>query len=196
MKITDKDQLIPDHAVLLKVVQEHPFHDSLDESIDSITVRRPEQAECIQICLDGHDVTLVVYPANAVNDHYLYLLYHEFGHVADRLNPAFNYSEEQRQALKEHKRENFVELWNLYIDARLNDAGLFRLSINSKVFKRIKGKPVIVERTMETELWERANFLSSRGFRDADEVVSYIWQHPRQLYSFNDLVNLIRQHME
>jgi len=58
---------------------------------------------------------------------YQYILSHEFGHVYDRMDLGFQYSIEARRSLNENRNKLvFVtDLWNTYINGRLDKLGLF-----------------------------------------------------------------------
>ncbi len=49
-----------------------------------------------------------------------------------------------------------------------------------------------VERTPDTQLLERIDFLNKRGFSNAD-IVHDIWDHPEEEYSFNALIYIVKQ---
>lgn len=191
MQIIDKDNILPSPKVLEDVIANHPFHSSLSSQLKTVTIRQPNHNERIQIQTDGNDVTLIIYPFDSMNEQQRYILFHEFGHVADRLTPAFGYSETARNNLSDRQRVNFIQLWNLYIDARLNHLGIYHY-FQGQFIRITNGKAEFVERTQETQLLERKDFLSKRGFSNAD-IVHDIWDHPEKVYSCNDLIDIIKQ---
>jgi hypothetical protein len=96
MRILDNEQLIPDHAVLDRIVRNHPFSKNLAKQLDTIVIELSEQAEIAKEKIEYDDsftnVRLGVGRDTAKKGNYEYILYHEFGHAADRLNPEFGYS--------------------------------------------------------------------------------------------------------
>ena len=191
MRIIDKDNILPNPSVLEDVIANHPFHGDLANQLNTVTVGRPNQSEGVHIQTEGNDITLVIFPLQSIDDQHRYLLYHEIGHVADRLNPAFKYYETIRENLRDHQRENFVELWNLYIDARLNRLHIYRHS-PGRFLRKLKDTVEFVERTHENQLVERIDYLFKRGFCNP-QIVHDIWNHPEKIYTSIDLVDIVKE---
>ena len=194
VKIIDPDNILRDQSALIKVIQGHPFSATLCRDINSVTIEEPLEGQCISVSLKDGNVTLFIYRDTQDEDNFHHVLYHEFGHVADRFNPSFRYSKEQRDALSCHERENLIELWNVYIDARLNRARLFQLPTHGQCAVRVEGKLRLVPHSIETKLCMHANFLSSRNFQNASDVVDHIWKNPEQFLSFQDMLDLVKSH--
>jgi hypothetical protein len=171
--IIDPADLIPDRSEFEKIVSNHPFLKGLDRKISNVEL---EKAERPSVMVEGMEVILFLPKYQVVNDTVIYVLHHEFGHVADRFNEAFQYSETERSSLsaKKYWLENFLELWNVFIDSRLHAVGLFRLYGLSQISMKIDGKRRIVDRSIERVPLEHSSFLESRGFRDAHIVVNAI----------------------
>ncbi len=195
MLIVDKDNILPDSSVLEEVIANHPFHNNLENLLDTVTIKRLSSSDRISIQTEGPNVTLFIYHSDTVNDQYRYILYHEFGHSADIHNPHFEYSEDAKQALNNRQRENFTELWNLYIDARLNRYNIYCHS-PGKLIRNVNGQRLVVEITQETQLIERMDRLSKRDFNNASVIVEDIWNNPMKEYTFIDLVNLVKINMQ
>ncbi|MHC4394564.1 MAG: hypothetical protein ACYS1A_02820 [Planctomycetota bacterium] len=189
MLIVDKDNILPDSSVLEEVITHHPFHNDLVSQLDTVTIK---WSGSVDIETKGPNVTLSIYQSDIVNDRYRYILYHEFGHVADIHNPRFKYSEDVKQALNNRQRENFKELWNLYIDARLNQCNIYRHG-SGKFVRKANGPYVVI--TQKTQLLLRIDYLSKRGFNNASVIVEDIWNNPMKEYTFIDLVNLVKINM-
>lgn len=136
MEISDRNNLIPDHSVIERVVKTHPFFSDFWFQIKKVTVKPHEEENNggprIEFDHATHEAILYVAPDTAERSNYEYVLYHEFGHVADRLNTKFGYSDQARFSLSEIEQDNLKELWNLYIDARLHYNKLFRLDEEEK----------------------------------------------------------------
>ena len=195
MLIVDKDNILPDSSVLREVIANHPFHNDLDNLLDTVTIKRKSSSDRVSIQTEGPNVTLFIYQSDTVKDLYRCILYHEFGHTADIHNPRFKYSEDVKQALNNRQRENFTELWNLYIDARLNRYNIYRHS-PGKLIRNVNGQRLVVEITQETQLLERIDRLSKRDFNNASVIVEDIWNNPMKEYTFIDLVNLVKINMQ
>lgn len=126
-------------------------------------------------------------------ENFEYILYHELAHVADQLNPKFAYSESERAALSKSENTMFREIWNLYIDARLNHYGLFRLTkIAMGGFCTIDGKLQRTPFSIEGKLLRHISCLRSGNIDNADYIVRNIWEKPFIFRSYDDLIDLIR----
>jgi len=197
MKIHDPYHLIPDHGAVYHIVMTHPLCPYLLDRIREVKVLPIEldshQGPSIAYDQIEQEVKLYVAPNTASKNNYDYILYHEFSHVADRLNPAFGYSDEIMFSLSDTGQCNVKELWNVYIDARLHHQGLFKLGDNDKnVHCMINGKLQKLPFSIEGKLMEYTSFLNSRGIRDAQRIVQEIWDDPNLLRSFQDLVAIVK----
>ncbi|GAH20501.1 unnamed protein product, partial [marine sediment metagenome] len=119
MEIIDKKNLIPDKNVLVKITKEHPSGRNLYNNINTLTIElSTSNTENIYFDMNTKDATLCVFEDTALKDNFECILYHEFFHIADRLDPKFEYSDEKKDTLTEDEKRCVVELWNLYIDTR------------------------------------------------------------------------------
>ncbi len=196
MKISDPHLLIPDHSVLHQIIGNHPFSQGLLDEIREVKVLSVEQnrnqGPRIEYDQRKQKAKLYVSSDTSSRINYSYILYHEFSHVADRLNPAFAYSDEIRFSLSDIEQLNVMELWNLYIDARLHLHGLFELGENDRnVYCMIDGKLQKLPFSIEGKLVAHSSFLSSRGIRDAQRIVREIWDNPSLSRSYPELVVLV-----
>jgi hypothetical protein len=192
MKVFDPRNLV-DEQLLQTVARRHPFHPDLASSLKLLTVREKED-DSVRIDLDGEgNATLTIHPIIRPSKRDVYILYHELGHAADRLNPAFGYDHARRLALDGVQESSFLELWNVFIDARLNDRGLFRLPESGEVELVVDGRRYVLPRNdVNTYLLEAAAHLSQRGFLKPGAVVTDIWNHPERRLTFEDLLDLVR----
>jgi len=140
MDIYDPDGIFPDQDIIVTMLHSHPFFPGLDDEILFLTLGPPSKGEGPCIDIVDRNVSLKIHSPKIVDDVVRYILLHEFGHVADRLDPSFNYSHTERTSLPEQKMSNFIEIWNLYIDARLNHKGLFRLVGPAQTPVRVNGR--------------------------------------------------------
>jgi hypothetical protein len=197
MKIRDPYHLIPDHEMVHRIVKSHPFYPYLPDKIREVKVlpldHDHNQWPRVEYDQVEQEVKLYVAPNTASRSNYDYILYHEFSHVADRLNPAFGYSDEIRFSLSGNEQINVMELWNAYIDARLHHHGLFKLGENDKnVHCMINGKLQELPFSIEGKLMAHTSFLSSRGLRDAQGIVLEIWDDSNLFRSYQDLVAIVK----
>ena len=134
------------------------------------------------------------YDFNRVNIEFI--LYHEFSHIIDRIDPDFGYSDEKKELLTDPEKLCVMELWNIYIDSRLNNHDLFRLGENdNNVLCRINGKLQKAPYSIEGKLLCHISFLRSRGFIDADSIVREFWQHPLKIRSYDDFIESTRKNV-
>ncbi len=195
MKIHDPNIVFKDQEILRNLIRSHPFLPDLDKLITSLTVNKANDNEMPHVNVSRGNVTLTIDPQLPLGDRFNYILYHEFGHIADRFNPIFNYSEDIRMSLPDRKLSNFKDLWDLYIDARLNFHGLFRLVSFGSPTVRINGKRRLIKLSIGSKLYGHVEFLTARGFKDARQVVRVIWKTPMKVISFPELILLLEQHM-
>jgi hypothetical protein len=120
-----------------------------------------------------------------------YILYHEFSHVADRINPRFKYSEERKAALSEHEQMAVMELWNFFIDARLNRAGVFQLIEQPACPTRKQG---LIPNTIQGRLQLHAVLLETLGVRYelGLSLVTDFWNDPTEVWSYEEMIEWVK----
>jgi len=197
VKISDPHRLIPDHSVLHRIVESHPLFSDLLDGIREVRVlpidQHLNQGPRVEYDQGKREAKLYVASDTARRNDFCYILYHEFSHVADRLNPAFGYSDEVRFSLSDTEQLNVRELWNVYIDARLHHHSLFELGENDRnIYRKINGKPQKIPFSIEGKLIKHSSFLSSRGIREAQRIVQEIWDNPHLLRSYQQLVAIVK----
>jgi hypothetical protein len=196
MEIIDKNNLIPDHKVINRVVKRHPFSSDLWTQIKKVSVKSKKKADIggpsIEFDHATHEVILYVFPNMAEKSNYEYILYHEFGHVADRLNPEFGYSDQIKYSLSDTEQVILMELWNLYIDARLQHHNLFRLDKKERpTHSMINGKLQELPCTIQGKLMRHVSFIESRGIVEAERIVKQIWENPEKSISYQDIISIV-----
>jgi len=101
MIITDVMNLIPDKDVLEKIVKGHPLSQTLWDSIKNLTVEPSTgPSEYISFDIMTMNAILYLFKDTALKPEYEFILYHEFSHVADKLNVGFKYSDTKWAKLK------------------------------------------------------------------------------------------------
>lgn len=124
MKVIDPHRLVPDAVILVQVVETHPLRPRLSDIISTVEVYLSERhgipAEQIETDLPNKRVRLGLGATSHEKSNFQYILYHEFSHTADRANPEFGYSDDRVLALTDSEQIAVMELWNLFIDSRLN----------------------------------------------------------------------------
>jgi hypothetical protein len=192
MKILDYQNLV--HPGLLHTVtKHHPLYSDLASEINILYVQEKDHCgiRCgIRIEMDqSANVTLTIHPIIRPSERDKYILYHEFGHIADRLNPYFGYNHEKRLNLSQAQEECFMQIWNVFIDARLHHHGLFRLPPGGEVDIVVDGTKYRLPRTeVSTYLLEASAHLSQRGIRKPGALVTGIWNYPTRFLTFEDLL--------
>lgn len=197
MNIIDNNNLILDKNLLIRVIKKHPLNNNLYNLINNLVVdllsKNDTTPARIDLNLLNNNVTLFIKPETPSENNYEYILFHEFSHIADRYNPKFKYSNKIRDSLTNVQRENVMEIWNLYIDARLNDEKLFHLSNNcKKEYSKINGKLQELPHSIEGKLMGHISFLGSRGVKNAENIVRKIWQNPDNFLSYQDIIELAK----
>ena len=195
MKIIDDKKLIPDAQkdTLIRIVKNHPSGKNLFDSINDLTIELSTgNSEAIDFDISTRDATLYIFEQTATEDDFECTIHHEFFHVADRLSVRFKYSDEKKDLLTEDEKRCVWELWNLYVDTRLNDKGLLKIRRGSSAL-RIDGKlQIIRHRTIAIKLMESTNFLKQRGVSGAENIVRKIWERPSSHLSYEDMINIVK----
>jgi hypothetical protein len=95
--------------------------------------------------------------------------------------------------LDARQEKNFVELWNVYIDARLHQHGLFCLPRSGQSEFIIDGKRYVLPRNeINTYLLEAITHLTQRGMYRPGTLVTTIWNNPHRSLGFDDLLDAVR----
>jgi hypothetical protein len=196
MKIIDTENLIPDHNYLSRIVAAHPFDATLAQKIRQITIRRSERYGIAEENIETDEITghviLGVGQDTCRKADYESILYHEFGHVADRMSPTFRYSEEQKQALSPSEGKCVMELWNAYINSRLNAVGLYRPS-GKTCLGTLNGSIQAFPPSPEGALMAHMSILEHEGFSfiRTKEMVQHIWQSPAITWTYPEIIVVV-----
>ena len=201
MKIIDEQDLIPKYDILDKIICNHPFATNLSGSIDTITICLSERygipREMIEFDTSNTHITLHVGKTTHSKDNFEYILYHEFGHAADRFNQDFKYSEKVKLQLSDREKIGVMELWNIYIDSRLNMSGLFKLGYQPAAIGTVNGKIQKFPKGIDGKLLSHISILESCGFihKKANEVVYRIWNYPNTSMTYKDLILAVKENI-
>lgn len=88
MKIIDEQNLIPDKKILNHIVSNHPFDSDLSVKLETIKIDISENygipKEMIQFDSSNSHIILGIGESTHLKENFEYILYHEFGHAADR----------------------------------------------------------------------------------------------------------------
>lgn len=192
-KIIDHKSLLPDKNIILEVIKSHPLCQELYNHIETVVITEANK-ESIEYDYYHRKVVLNLSVNSYSKENFKYILFHEFSHIADKVRPAFKYSEELKTSLSDLEKLLVMELWNVYIDSRLNYYGLFMLGPNDKnVYGTINGKFQELPFSVEGKLCGHISFLTSGGFQDAEAVIESIWNNPGHNLSYVDLILIIKQ---
>lgn len=196
INIIDLEKLIPDHEHLLHIVHSHPFDKNLSTKIITITVERSERygiaREAIYTDEINKHITLKVEEKTAHKDNYDFILYHEFGHVADRFNSKFKYSEDKKKNLTTNEQFCVMEIWNEYINSRLNKFNLYVPS-GKDCGGTIDGKLHFFKLDIEGELLSHISMLQERGFsfKSSRRLVNRIWEKPDYAWTYPQIIKTV-----
>ena len=191
MQIFNPRNLV-DEQLLDVVTKHHPLYHDMASELGLLTVEEISDQH-IHVRMDEkRNVHLAIRPMIHPTDRDLYILYHEFGHIGDRLNPDFHYDQDRRIEFSPILEQVFLELWNVFIDTRLNRHGLFRLPASGLMQITVDGITYRLPRNeVSTYLLERIARLSQRGVTKPGSKVKAIWDHPERFLSFSDLVDMV-----
>ena len=175
MNIIDKGNLIPDKAIIKEIIKNHPLCENLSKIVNDLTIElSADSTEKISLDRTAQNVTLYVFKETPSKSDYKFILYHEFSHIADKLNPRFKYSDEKWNLLAEREQRVVQTLWNCSINARLYERNLFQpFHINA-------------------HLGEYMDFLESQGLNNAQQIIEEIWDHPSRFLSLEDMVAILK----
>ncbi len=191
MKVFDPQNLI-DKWLLEIVTKHHPLYHDIGSELNILTVHEKEGQDIFIQMDDKKNVDLHIKPIIQPTQRDKYILYHEFGHIADRLNPYFRYDHNLRLTLSHIQEKNLLELWNVYIDTRLNQHGLFSLPQSGQIDVVVDGVKYRLPRSdTNTYLLEAIAHLSQRGFQKPGLIVTDIWNNPGRFLTFRDLTSLV-----
>ncbi len=190
MKVFNPRNLVDERLIEI-VTKHHPLNRDMASELRLVTVEEKTDRN-IHVRLDeGNNVHLAISPMIHPSEQDLYILYHEFGHIADRLNPDFHYDHEARLELSPRREQNLLSLWNVYIDTRLNGHDLFRLPPGGLVEITVDGVRYRLPRNdANTYLLEAIAGLSGRGVQKPGAKVTAIWNHPERFLTFSDLLDM------
>ena len=193
IQIIDPHNLAGERSILIGVIQNHPLCPQLPDRVKTIVFAKSHK-ESIEYDLRKKNIVLNLSISSHKNKNYKYVLFHEFSHVADKINSEFKYSDQLKNSLADKENILLMELWNVYIDSRLNYHGLFMLGPDdANVYARVNRKLQKLPFTIEGKVLGHISFLSSRGFREAKFVVEEIWNNPQKSISYVHLIQLVKQ---
>ena len=198
MIILDPNELLPKVAILHDVIDNHPLNSNLATYLDIVEVFLSEQCEIaderIEIDLENKMARLGLGRASKNKTYFKYILYHEFGHVADRANSDFEYSEQRRKSLSESEQIAVMELWNLYIDARLNHAGFFDIRAQPVCHSMKHGQ---LPNTIQGKLQSHAVMLENQGipYERALRLVSDCWKNTPHIWTYEEMIAWVRENI-
>mgnify|MGYP000264632609 CR=1 FL=1 len=192
MHIVDFRNLV-DQDLLWRALKHHPLYHDLASELRSLTIEE-KTGQHVGVEMDKkRQAILYIHPIIRPTQRDRFILYHELGHLADRINPQFGYRHEERMQLDASQERNFVELWNVYIDSRLNQHGLFCLPQSGDSEFIIDGKRYVLPKNdINTYLLEAITHLTQRGMHRPGSLVTTIWNNPHRSLGFYDLLDAVR----
>ncbi len=189
MHIHDIRNLV-NKELLWVALKHHPLHRDLASELRSLTIEEKSGPNAGVEMDENRRATLYIHPILRPGNRDQFILYHELGHLADRTNPRFGYRHRDRMRLSAYQERNFLELWNVYIDARLNQHGLFCLPQSGQSAFVIDGRRYVLPKNeVNTYLLEAIANLTQRGMSRPGSLVTTIWNNPHRSLSFDDLLD-------
>lgn len=134
----DKEKM---QSIIRKVIERHPLNAGIltldDITSLNIVVKITDDFSCLNVDSSQFPcITLQVdlwrYPSTNLDSTFCLHAYHEFTHVIDRQNSDFGLTAQKEAEIKgredafkkTHRFSIFVDLWNCYIDGRLERKGI------------------------------------------------------------------------
>ena len=178
--ITGETALLAETEPLKEIANRHPFGEYA-RPIRCVELRRDEGGPCI--VLDTADkVILRLSGREGASQNFRYILHHEFGHVYDRMDPAFQYTLEARRSLDDdrNKRVFVTDLWNTYIDGRLNRLGLFQFDQPPMTVHCFALGKILTIDSVESYIEELAcrHFGMGAPLERSRELLERVWNSP------------------
>lgn len=196
MRIIDPNGLLPNERILRDVICNHPMDSNLANHLDTVEVFLSERCEIaherIEPDIENRKVSLGLGRFSKNKANFRYILYHEFCHVADRLNPSFKYSEQLRASLSSSEQMAVMELWNLFIDARLNRHELFELGDQKPCSPKRHG---LLLNGIQGKLQRHAVMLENQGvpYSEAMKLAGDCWNNPPEVWTYEEMVTWVRK---
>ncbi|OEU60214.1 MAG: hypothetical protein BBJ57_09190 [Desulfobacterales bacterium PC51MH44] len=195
IEIIEQQALVPDKGIIAEVIERHPISKELCIHVKTIFIEKAEK-ESIEYDVYSKKVILNLTQNSHEKENFKYILFHEFSHVANKARSDFNYSGEVKNSLTDLEKSLVMELWNVYIDSRLNYYGFFMLGPDdANVYGTVDGKLQKLPFTIEGKLLGHTAFLASRGFQDAKFVVEDIWNNPQRMTSYSNLIRIVKERL-
>ena len=192
MYVEDFRNLV-DEELLWRALKHHPLYHDLASELRSLTIQEKTGSSVGVEMDERRRATLYIHPILHPCQRDRFILYHELGHLADRINPRFGYRHNDRMRLTACQERNFLELWNVYIDTRLNEYGLFCLPRSGYSEFVIDDKRYVLPKNdINTYLLETITHLTQRGMYRPGSLVTSIWNNPNRALSFDDLLDPVR----
>lgn len=179
-KITGDTDLLAETGPLEEVAARHPFG-AYARPIRCVELLRDEDGP--RIDLDSADkVILHLSGWEGTSPKFRYILYHEFGHVYDRMDPTFQHTLEARRYLNDDRNKLIfvTDLWNTYIDGRLDGLGLFQFSQPpEKILCFALGKTITID-SVESYIEELAcrHYGMGPPLERSRELLKRVWNSP------------------
>jgi hypothetical protein len=195
VRIIDPDRLLPNEQFLREVISSHPLNSKLADHLDTVEVFLSEQYgmanEQIETYLEDRKARLGLGRSSKNKINFRCILYHEFTHFADRVDPAFSYSEDLKTSFGDPEQVALMDLWNVFIDSRLNKAGVFVLEERPPSFSQIHGW---IPNTVEGKLQDHAVRLENVGvpYEKAMETMTDCWRNPPDNWSYEGMSDWLR----
>lgn len=127
-----------------------------------------------------------------------FIIYHEIQHRIDELNDRFGYDPSKKEKLRQQYGCKFhialTDLWNIYIDGRLEKEGLYQID-PSETIKNMKRKKCYLLKEKSDRRLMTIETLEDIGFRNAQQVYDMLWNAKEGDFSYDQLAQLALDNM-
>lgn len=125
-----------------------------------------------------------------------FVIYHEIQHRIDELNDRFGYDPSKKEKLRQQYGSKFIivltDLWNIYINGRLEKEGLYQIDPSEKIDRR--GVTVSLDDKSKIRLM-KIDELKDCGVHNAKQVYDMVWNAKEGELSYDQLAQLALDNM-
>lgn len=180
VKIIGEVDLLNETDTLKEIATRHPFGEYA-QTIKSVELFHTKNVTSIDVD-ETNKVLLYLTGEEKLSNRYRYILLHEFGHVYDRFDPAFAYTLDMRLSLNMDRDKLYfvTDLWNAYIDGRLDNLNLLEFEQPPEEVISIRHKKSIIINSNYGNIEELAcsNCRMDMNLEDLRKLFWRVWRSP------------------
>ena len=126
-----------------------------------------------------------------------FVVCHELQHRVDELDNRFGYDPTKKEEYHRKYGCSFLtvltDLWNIYINGRLEKEGLYQIDPNDGVYRH--GKFRLLDDKSKIRLLKIEEWGEDQGVRDAEQLYDIVWNAKEGDLSYDQLAELAKKHM-